>query len=189
MKNIQLLLWLLLPTLFMTSCKKEESDNLYINHRVINMEVIAKVDLTYESGEVDIDNNGTVDFIVELSLQKFDKSIRLLGFDVGYYSIAKASSSEDPYITTNMTASFKIDSTVSDWTQLSFLSFYSNLSSIVDVGYAGKGDVLVGVQFLINGKRHFGWLLINVSADRKHVIVKEVAYDIRPNVGIKAGGK
>ena len=37
MKNIQLLLWLLLPTLFMTSCKKEESDKELKRHQLKKM--------------------------------------------------------------------------------------------------------------------------------------------------------
>jgi hypothetical protein len=49
--------------------------------------------------------------------------------------------------------------------------------------------VLVGVQFLIDGNIHFGWILINASASRKYIVVKEVAYDIRPNVEIRAGEK
>ncbi len=176
------------------SCKKEktpEIDNPNITHRVINKELIAKADLTTDFIEIDIDNNGVSDFAVELYLQKFSESVRLLGLFSGNTSLATVASSEDPYIIQNLVAKAKVNSSSTEWSQLSFLSMYKNLlsTSIIDVGYAGKGDVLVGVQFLIDGNTHFGWILINTSASRKYIIVKEVAYDIRANAEILAGEK
>lgn len=176
------------------SCKKEntlENDNPNITHRIINKELIAKGDFTTDFIEIDIDNNGVSDFAVELYLQKFSESVRLLGLSSGNTSLSTVASSEDPYIIQNLVTKTKVNSSSRDWSQLSFLSIYKNLlgSPIVDVGYAGKGDVLVGVQFLIDGNIHFGWILINASASRKYIIVKEVAYDIRPNVEIRAGEK
>ena len=176
------------------SCKKEntpEIDNPNVTHRVINKELISKADLTTDFIEIDIDNNGVSDFAVELYLQKFSESVRLLGLFSGNTSLATVASSEDPYIIQNLAAKAKVNSSSRDWSQLSFLSMYKNLlsTSIVDVGYAGKGDVLVGVQFLIDGNTHFGWILINTSASRKYIIVKEVAYDIRANTEILAGEK
>lgn len=181
--------------ILMMSCKKETStipaDNPNITHRVVNKEIIAKTDLTTGFIEIDIDNNGVNDFAVELYLQKFSESVRLLGLYSGNSGLATAASSEDPYIIQNLVAKTKVNSSSRDWSQLSFLSIYKNLlgSPIVDVGYAGKGDVLVGVQFLIDGNIHFGWILINASASRKYIVVKEVAYDIRANTEILAGEK
>jgi hypothetical protein len=185
---------LALILIIIMSCKKEntpEIDNPNVTHRVINKELIAKADLTTDFIEIDIDNNGVSDFAVELYLQKFSESVRLLGLFSGNTSLATVASSEDPYIIQNLAAKAKVNSSSRDWSQLSFLSMYNNLlsTSIVDVGYAGKGDVLVGVQFLIDGNTHFGWILINTSASRKYIIVKEVAYDIRANTEILAGEK
>lgn len=56
-------------------------------------------------------------------------------------------------------------------------------------GFAGKGDLLVGVRFMIGTERHYGWMKVNASTDYKTIIVKEVAYDIRPNVEVRAGEK
>ena len=176
---------------FAISCKKENAsdntiDNPNIVHRVINKELIAKADLTTEFLLIDIDNNGVDDFAIELYLQKFSKSVRLLGIPTGNFSLSTTASSEDPYIAQNLAAKSKINAASKDWSQLSFLSILNNDPSftLVDVGYAGKGDVLIGVQFLINGNTHFGWLIINISSSRKYIIVKEVAYDIRSNTEI-----
>lgn len=178
------------------SCKKENvnnntADNPNIIHRVINKELIAKSDLTTEFSEFDIDNNGVNDFVIELHLQKFAKNVRLLGIPIGNASLATTAGSEDPYIVRNLAAKSTINSASKDWSQLSFLSIYNNDPSvpIEDIGYAGKGDVLIGVQFLINGNTHFGWIIINISSTRKYIIVKDVAYDIRPNVEILAAEK
>ena len=195
MKTIKIIT-LIAIVILAISCKKENVnnntvDNPNITHRIINKELIAKGDFTTDFIEIDIDNNGVSDFAVELYLQKFSESVRLLGLFSGNTSLSTIASSEDPYIIQNLVAKTKVNSSSRDWSQLSFLSMYKNLlsTSIVDIGYAGKGDVLVGVQFLIDGKTHFGWILINTSASRKYIIVKEVAYDIRPNVEVRAGEK
>ncbi|HUM52845.1 MAG: hypothetical protein KA174_10925 [Chitinophagales bacterium] len=195
MKTIKIIT-LIAIVILAISCKKENVnnntvDNPNITHRILNKEIIAKADLTTEFSLIDIDNNGVDDFAVELYLQKFSENVRLLGIPSGNASLATTASSEDPYIIQNLAAKSKINTTSKDWSQLSFLSIYKNLPSIplVDVGYAGKGDVLVGVQFLIDGNTHFGWLIINISSSRKYIIVKEVAYDIRPNVEILAAEK
>jgi hypothetical protein len=100
-------------------------------------------------------------------------------------------SSEDPYIVKNLVSKSVINTTSKDWSQLSFLSIFNNefTANVVDEGYAGKGDVVIGVQFLIDGNIHFGWIVVNISSTRKYIIVKEVAYDIRANTEILAGEK
>ena len=56
-------------------------------------------------------------------------------------------------------------------------------------GFAGNGDVLIGIRFMIGTQLHYGWMKINAASDYKSIIVKEVAYDIRPNVEVRAGEK
>jgi hypothetical protein len=65
----------------------------------------------------------------------------------------------------------------------------AGLSGIKNYGFAGKGDLLVGVRFMIGSQLHYGWMKVNASTDYKTIIVKEVAYDIRPNVEVRAGEK
>lgn len=180
--------------LLIISCKKESTeitDNPNIIHRVINKELIAKSDLTTDYSEFDIDNNGVNDFVIELHLQKFAQNVRLLGIPIGNVSLAMTTSSEDPYIVKNLVSKSVINITSKDWSQLSFLSIFNNefTANVVDEGYAGKGDVVIGVQFLIDGNIHFGWIVVNISSTRKYIIVKEVAYDIRANTEILAGEK
>jgi hypothetical protein len=180
--------------LLIISCKKESTeitDNPNIIHRVINKELIAKSDLTTDYSEFDIDNNGVNDFVIELHLQKFAQNVRLLGIPIGNVSLAMTTSSEDPYIVKNLVSKSVINTTSKDWSQLSFLSIFNNefTANVVDEGYAGKGDVVIGVQFLIDGNIHFGWIVVNISSTRKYIIVKEVAYDIRANTEILAGEK
>jgi hypothetical protein len=171
--------------LLIISCKKESTeitDNPNIIHRVINKELIAKSDLTTDYSEFDIDNNGVNDFVIELHLQKFAQNVRLLGIPIGNVSLAMTTSSEDPYIVKNLVSKSVINTTSKDWSQLSFLSIFNNefTANVVDEGYAGKGDVVIGVQFLIDGNIHFGWIVVNISSTRK---------DIRANTEILAGEK
>ena len=191
MKTSRLILFIGITFLYI-SCKKEkETDNTNIIHRVINKEIISKGDFSSDYTEIDIDDNSVVDYILEIKLQKFSKSTRFLGMITGNESLATAASNEDPFIVNKLSKNSIINSTSTAWTQLSFLANYSNdlISTIKEDGYAGNGDVIVGVKFLIDGNTHFGWIIMNTSVSYKYAIVKEVAYDIRPNIAIKAGEK
>lgn len=191
MKTTKLFLFIVI-VLLLSNCKKEkETDNPNIIHRVINKEVISKGDFSTDYTEIDIDDNSVIDYILEIKLQKFSKSTRFLGKIPGNESLATAASNEDPFVVNKLSKNSTINSTSTIWNQLPFLANYSYdlISTIKEDGYAGNGDVMVGVKFLIDGNTHFGWIIMNTSASYKYAIVKEVAYDIRPNIAIKAGEK
>lgn len=194
MKKSNLILVFLIVALAI-SCKKEtvntETDNPNITHRVINKELISKAEFSNDYIEIDIDNNGVNDFVLEMYIQKFSESVRLLGATANNVSLGTSSGSEDPFIVNNLSKNTVINASSTTYSQLSYLAAYNSLFApiIEDYGYAGKGDVLVGFQFEKDGQKHYGWLLASVSASRKYAIVKEVAYDIRPNMEIKAGEK
>lgn len=195
MKKIQSIILLATITLII-SCAKETNnitttDNPNIIHRTINTELFAKSDLTNVSAEIDIDSNSISDFAIQISLQKFSQSVSLLGIASGNSSLATAKSIEEPFIVNNLPLKSKINAISTTYSTLSMLAIYNNefSSNIIDAGYAGEGDILVGIQFFINGNTHYGWLLINVSESKKYIIIKEAAYDSRPNTEILAGEK
>lgn len=188
---------IILGTIIITliSCSKETTnntttDNPNINHRVINKTLSTALDSTREMLEIDIDDNDTSDYAIQLELRSQYKSVSIVCIPLSNYTLSTAADSESPNVITMLTNNTLINASTTNWNQLSVYALYrTDITPTVNLGYAGTGDILTGVQFAINGKMHFGWILVNVSANMKTVIVKEVAYDIRPNTAIKAGEK
>jgi hypothetical protein len=67
---------------------------------------------------------------------------------------------------------------------LARFSFRSGVSGSVGT-WAGKINQYLGVKFLIDGQRHFGWIRITVEHLQAHI--SGYAYETVPNKPIKAG--
>ncbi|QQR96728.1 MAG: hypothetical protein IPK18_07310 [Sphingobacteriales bacterium] len=195
MKKI-ILVSILAIVIFATSCKKEtETDNPNIIHRTTNLEVRVSSYNAYSSMSIDIDKDSTIDFGLYLQLNKDnnDKYNYLLAIagEVLHNEMKFISINGDDYIKTlSKNDSINVGS-VLDW------SFDCNIFEIEKTignteekyGFYGKENILVGIRFLIGTELHYGWIKLDVASDYKSAIVKEIAYNIRPNIGIKAGEK
>jgi hypothetical protein len=51
----------------------------------------------------------------------------------------------------------------------------------------GVTDGYIGLQFMVSGNTHYGWVRIDLTADATSMTVKDFAYQSTPNAGIKAG--
>lgn len=177
------------------SCKKEkETDNPNVNHRTVNLEMKVSSYNADSDMSIDINDDGMLDFEIELDLYKdaeddFDYELWLDYEEFGNEFLTQEINSEE-YIK-SLNKNDLISGGSSTWYR------YCNFFEIEKTpgnpeekyGFAGKGDILVGVRFLIGTQLHYGWMKINAAADYKSIIVKEVAYDIRPNVEVRAGEK
>ena len=177
------------------SCKKEkEADNPNINHRTVNLEMKVSSYNAESEMSIDINDDGMLDFEIELDLYKdaeddFDYELWLDYEEFGNEFLTQEINSEE-YIK-SLNKNDLISGGSSIWYR------YCNFFEIEKTpgnpeekyGFAGKGDILVGVRFLIGTQLHYGWMKINAAADYKSIVVKEVAYEIRPNVEVKAGEK
>lgn len=174
-------------------CKKENNtttDNPNIVHRVINQTLSTTKDSTEEYLEINIDNDSIKDFVLIMNLRSHYKSVSIVCIPLDNYTLSTTIDSELPNVINKLTNNTVINASATTWNQLStYALLRTDYTPTVNLGYAGAGDILTGVQFDINGSMHFGWMLVNVSANMKTVTVKEVAYDIRPNTAIKAGEK
>lgn len=73
-----------------------------------------------------------------------------------------------------------------------YLNYYSKIGSniITRTGqFQGQGDKYIGIKFKIGTEFHFGWMKVNLSNDGKSLIIREVAYDTRPNTPITVGAR
>jgi hypothetical protein len=53
--------------------------------------------------------------------------------------------------------------------------------------WLGASDKYMGARFVINSQIHYGWVRLSVSAGADTIIVKDLAYNQNPNLGIGAG--
>ncbi len=190
-KKISIILMLCLSSL---ACKKEEPDNPNINHRVVNLEMKVSSYNAESDMIIDINEDGMQDFEIELDLYKDAEDDLDFELWLDYYQ------SGNEYLTQEINSDAYarplnkndlISGGSTTWESYCYFFELEKSPGYPDdnYGFAGKGDILVGVRFMIGSERHYGWIKISVSADYKTVIVKEVAYEIRPNVEIRAGEK
>jgi hypothetical protein len=189
--NYKLLLVILVLTV---SCKKEEIDNPNINHRALNLEMKVSSYNADSEMSIDINDDGMQDFEIELELYKDSDS------DLDYYAEIDYLNSGNEVLTQEingdayakqLNSNDLISGGSSTWYSYASILEFERYPGTPDenYGYAGKGDILVGIRFMIGSERHYGWMKLNASSDYKSIIVKELAYEIRPNVEIKAGEK
>ena len=74
------------------------------------------------------------------------------------------------------------------WNQYSVLDVNVVSPSLIK-GAAGKGDKYVSFVFKNGLKPFYGWLRVNVSADHKTVLIKDLAYSVLPETLVKTGSK
>jgi hypothetical protein len=177
------------------SCKKEkETDNPNINHRTVNLEMKVSSYNADAEMSVDVNDDGMQDFEIELDLYKdaeddYDYELWLDYEQSGNEFLTQEINSEE-YVK-QLNKNDLISGGSSTWYR--YCNFFEIEKSPGNpeekFGFAGNGDILIGVRFLIGTELHYGWMKINASADYKTIIVKEVAYEIRPNVEVRAGEK
>lgn len=63
------------------------------------------------------------------------------------------------------------------------------ITPALDKGIAGKGDKFISFAFINGIKPFYGWMRVNVSADHKTVVFKDLAYSVLPETRIKTGSK
>lgn len=180
------------------SCKKEkETDNPNINHRTIDIELKSNsYILSSLNQNIDINDDGVQDFRIDLYLNRisndeFNYSAAINSVQTGNELLSQVVNTY--HYLKALTVNQSIDSGSGIWYNFTnafvFLKSPIYPNTDIEFGFAGKGDVLIGFRFMIGTELHYGWMKINVTADYKSIVVKEVAYEIRPNVEVKAGEK
>ncbi|MFN8283522.1 MAG: hypothetical protein U0U67_09930 [Chitinophagales bacterium] len=147
---------------------------------------------------IDIDNNGVVDFTAVVSYYKPDaNNIEL------YSAFVDASSDSSNKVTCYFVlgdlpmARAKTTSQQMDASAPAYYAVYTGLYEKEDGAviynfqneFKGQGDKYVGIKFKIGADIHYGWMKINLSADGKSLVIKDVAYDTRANTAITIGAR
>lgn len=201
MKNeICLLFMVLSGVLFLAGCKEEEV------MEPINS-IVYKLDgRTVKLGDprpiaVDLSEDGLVDFTIFVELTANSQGDRLYA---GMNPLGPNLIKSGPAIDTNflnmglLVAEMPgavIDSHVDSsqlWTPEFGALVIRNTSTTGNVHYEGSwadSEQMVGIQHIINGAVHFGWLRIKFDKMTEIVTLMDYAYDTTANQPIKAGAK
>jgi|JI61114C2RNA_FD_contig_81_596082_length_1523_multi_2_in_0_out_0_2 hypothetical protein len=184
----------LVLSMSLLACKKEEPDNPNINHRTVNLEMKVSSYNAESDMSIDMNDDGMLDFEIELDLYRNSDSeleyYAAIDYEQTGNEVLTQAIDGDEYII-SLNKNDLISGGSSTWYRYATIfeldrdPGYPELS----YGFAGKGDLLVGVRFMIGSQLHYGWMKVNASTDYKTIIVKEVAYEIRPNVEVRAGEK
>ena len=173
------------------ACKKEtkEADDPNIVHRDLNKTFTLSAITSVDSIDVNLDGLHELLFV---GLSNASASITYLATKPDIASLFCDTTSISSLKLTNASdAGFTplaIPST--QWNQFSVLDVdISSPSLTTTKGPAGKGDKYVSFVFKNGLKPFYGWLRVNVSADHKTVLIKDLAYSVLPETLVKTGSK
>ena len=188
-QTLKIMTVLLLLSVFISSCKKEEADDPNIIHRSFNKTVVATLDRNLVRDSLDVNADGVKDFaVLAVSTEAADTTITY----ISAINAALYVDSTQPYFITykakNMFSGEQPE-LLSTKTQWYNIAFTGAKTGPVLRGYAGVGDVYIPVIFSAGINKYYGWININVSNDYRTLKVIDGAYHINPDTPIKMGAK
>ncbi len=164
------------------SCKKENSDS---NSNII-----------FKSLNFTLNNSDTLLNITGQSLDEFkinvsnDTDYAFYGFnfysfsyDVNFHTTSTSSKDLKP-----LSSGVEISSSLTTWNYEADGYFNNNSGGLLGIITPGSGDKYIGLRIEMNDGKHYGWILLNYTSDKK-LIIKEAAYNKVVNSPIKTGQK
>jgi translation initiation factor 6 (eIF-6) len=167
--------------------------------RDIDPDGVASIGSNYD---LDIDNNGSVDFSIRLGTYTYNGQTTTHAYFRGNGYIG-----DNPPTVGSSNAHTFVNGSGSDWyvaklnvgDTTSFTTEYNNnpytrlfqiKNGNLESDYqfpGGTTDAYVGVQFTIGAEVHFGWVKLDIAGDYSTVTIKEVAFENSPGALMKAG--
>lgn len=198
MKQINILGILLILFVCSTSCKKDGNSTGNIAYKALNLTGTATNSSDpnfYQGGIYDIPITGESNDKIDVTIVKNNTVTPTATF----FYLQPTINQEVGYITgTSVSKALKvyakdavISSSSSSWASSSNIYGYSSVLGSIDGAIApGSGDKYIGLRLkLADNTTHYGWLLLNYSANGLTVTIKEAAYNKTANESIKAGQK
>jgi len=178
-----------------------------INYTDIN-DVTLSPATTPETLGIDLDNDGTADFVMfaldttvqvgtppqTFPLNTLTMGINFNGTNGAVGSVSNITGAGDILKIDTITSGSAINSGLSYVNSASSstlifngggLFVYSSLSTDGDFGVAQ--DKYIGVEFKISGATHYGWIRVNVATDASTMVIKDFAYEETAGTAINAG--
>ncbi|WP_207423932.1 hypothetical protein [Desertivirga brevis] len=201
-------LYILFLSIFLLSCKENDTivdteDTLLstkFNYRTLNLTVDS---LQYNNPiQLDLNNDGVIDYVLSSVLIENDdlpylylyinrktpnlnRIIVRQGEELPLNGLWAVPLDKDFLIQQNHSASLT-------WSASEIKTALLNVSETATTRtfggeWLGKKDKYLGLQFLIDGKTHYGWLRISHNLNEAKLAIKDYAYNRNPGQPIKAG--
>lgn len=165
----------------------------------------AVIDISNSTYDLDVDNNGTVDFTIKRETQSSYSSSNVFFYFIGTNGVGYANppsaggsnthtfvsqSGEDWYVAklnagdiTSMTSEYNDNK----YTRLFEVNGNVPPALTDDYQWTAGSTGYVGVQFSIGTEIHFGWVELSVASDYSSVTIKKVGYETVADQAIAAG--
>ena len=195
----------------MSSCKKDNSDNLTegeelssakFNYKVLNTSIDS---LQYNHPlELDLNNDNQVDYYLSSVLVEVnDLPYLYLFINRKTPNLNKVLVRPGEELAINglwavpLDAGTKIEATPTtetiwndDQSKAYLLNLMDNgINRIFGGEWLNKKDKYLGLKFIINGEYHYGWLRISHNLNEAKLAIKDFAYNKQANEFIRAGEK
>ena len=174
------------------ACKKEtkEADDPNIIHRDLNKTLTLSSTTKIDSIDVNLDGINELVFIgvsigsSDITYLLANPGQGLIFCDTTSVSSLKLANASDAGFTPLALPS-------PQWNQYSVLDVNVVSPSLINLNNGGVSPAPKYVSFVFkNGlKPFYGWLRVNVSADHKTVLIKDLAYSVLPETLVKTGSK
>jgi len=184
-------------SLSMFSANNAEAQTIVV--RDINPDAV--VDISAPSYDLDVDNNGTVDFTIRRATYATDQVLfYFIGTGSGYDAQPSVGSSNthtfvsqngDDWYVAKLNAG-DITSISSEYNDNSYTRLFEVNGDVPptltdDYQWTAGSTGYVGVQFTIGTEMHFGWVEVSVANDYNSVTIKKVGYETVADQAIAAG--
>jgi hypothetical protein len=163
--------------LVLVNTNEAEAQVVYTN---VNPDAV--VNATTSTYNLDLNNDGTVDFQLRRT--------------AGYYTYFRVTSTNYSNKAKNattgatwMVGKLNLNDTISSTNVFNSTSLEWGKNSISGYGpwFGGATDKYIGVKFQISSVTYYGWIRVDVAADLSNMTIKDFAYESSPGALIKAG--
>lgn len=192
-----------LSVIVSVSCKKESNASIIFKSYNITFTDTTTLGINQFAG-IDIDGDAINDFILYGSTFSPDDNDTIVnqiglakqdGTDNGLVDTVITPNPSDPDISFGilkfLNSGDKIgsSSTFNSDEPAVILRAFKNSTLLASFGVTDNADKFIGFKFKIGSVLHYGWLKINLSADKKTLTIKEGAYNTDADEEINAGEK
>ena len=177
-------------TVLPMACKKEatEADDPNIVHRDLNKTIfIASSTNVVDTIDIDLDGIFDVGFAIYSSATSIVSIVAGLHNSTGIYCDTATAGGSTKFVN-GANAGFTAESIYSSskWKNIGAIDIQNSTKT---GGLSGQGDKYISFAHRTGLKLFNGWLKLNLSTDRKTIVLKDLAYSVLPATPIKTGAK
>ena len=131
--------------------------------------------------DLDINKDGTIDFQIRHNKWDVMFQAEIYTARTGEGSEVLSNGNNAALALSNMDA---ISSAQSNWVSSPSSALFMNFNG---ASFVGQGDKYIGLKIIINNKKYYGWVRIEIPSDESRIEIKDYAYNKTEGAVINAG--